>query len=94
MAWIRLTADFDWKPRPSVTIALLSGQVRNVTRACAAAAVAKGKAVRMVKRSRYAEPVEASTVEMADALIDQALDGVFSGDVLKGVLEHDHPRPA
>ncbi|RVL76019.1 hypothetical protein CN135_23610 [Sinorhizobium meliloti] len=44
--WVRFLADFDWKPRPPVTIALKAGDVKNVTRACAAAAVALGKAER------------------------------------------------
>jgi hypothetical protein len=59
MPWLRFTADFDWKPQASVTIAYLAGQTRNVTRACAANALAKGKAVKMVKPSKDAEPKEA-----------------------------------
>ncbi|RVG43587.1 hypothetical protein CN226_32805 [Sinorhizobium meliloti] len=43
--WVRFLADFDWKPRPPVTIAFKADTTRNVTRACAAAAVAAGKAL-------------------------------------------------
>ena len=42
--WVRFTADFDWKPKPQVTIAYLAGQERNVTRDCAAKAIKAGKA--------------------------------------------------
>ena len=49
MPWVRFTADFDFKPRPTVTIAYLAGDVRNVTRSCAAAAIASGKAERTVR---------------------------------------------
>lgn len=42
--WMRFLADYDWKPRPPVTIAFKAGDVKNVTRACAAAASAAGKA--------------------------------------------------
>lgn len=42
--WVRFTADFDWKPKPQVTLAYLAGQERNVTRGCAEKAVAAGKA--------------------------------------------------
>lgn len=52
MAWVRFTADFNWKPKPQVTIAYRSGQIANVTRDCAAAAVAKGRAVRVQKTRR------------------------------------------
>jgi hypothetical protein len=44
MVWVRFSAPMDWKPRPPVTIAFKAGDVRNVTRACAAAAIARGAA--------------------------------------------------
>lgn len=60
MAWVRFTADFDFKPKPTVTLAYLAGQVRNVPRACADLAVAKSKATRMKRPSRNSEPAEVS----------------------------------
>lgn len=45
MPWVRFTEPFDWKPSPAVTIAYSPGHVGNVTRGCAAAAKAAGKAV-------------------------------------------------
>lgn len=45
MPWVRFTADFDFKPKPPVTLAFKAGAVRYVTRACAAAAIAVGKAL-------------------------------------------------
>jgi hypothetical protein len=42
--WVRFLADYDWKPKPAVTIAFNAGGVANVTRACAAAAIEAGKA--------------------------------------------------
>ncbi len=50
MAWVRFTGNFDWKPKPQVTLAFLAGQERNVPRDCAVRAVAAGKAVR-IKRT-------------------------------------------
>lgn len=50
--WVRFTADFDWKPKPQVTLAFLAGQERNVTRDCAEKAVAAGKAVKFRKASK------------------------------------------
>lgn len=44
MTWIRVLSDFDWKPRQPVTIAFRTGDVRKVTRDCAAKAIAAGKA--------------------------------------------------
>ncbi len=44
--WMRFLADYDWKPRPPVTIAFKAGDVKNVTRACAAAAATAGKAIK------------------------------------------------
>ncbi|RVQ20394.1 hypothetical protein CN096_06745 [Sinorhizobium meliloti] len=49
--WMRFLADYDWKPRPPVTIAFRAGDVKNVTRACAAAAMALGKAERTERQS-------------------------------------------
>lgn len=56
---MRFTADMDWKPMSSVTLGYRAGDVCNVTRGCAEKALATGKAVKMVKRGRKAEPVEA-----------------------------------
>lgn len=42
--WVRFLDDYDWKPRPQVTIAFKAGGVHNVTRACASAAIAASKA--------------------------------------------------
>lgn len=50
--WVRFTADFDWKPKPQVTLAFLIGQERNVTRDCAEKAVAAGKAVRINRNAK------------------------------------------
>lgn len=58
MPWVRFTTDFDFKPKPSVTLAFLSGQERCVTSACAALAVEHGKGVRLRKPSKDAKPVE------------------------------------
>lgn len=58
MPWVRFVADMDWKPKPSVTIAYAAGSVLNVPSPAAAAAVARGKAVRMIKAGRHAPPVE------------------------------------
>ncbi|MER2536032.1 MAG: hypothetical protein ABTQ31_12800 [Rhizobiaceae bacterium] len=58
MPWVRFTADFDFKPKPLVTIAYRAGHVLNVTSDCAAKAIAAGKAVRMKKSGKSAEPVE------------------------------------
>lgn len=46
MAWVRFIAPYDFKPKPAVTIAYAAGYVGNVTRACADAAIASGKAVK------------------------------------------------
>jgi hypothetical protein len=43
MPWLHFTADFDWR-QPGFTIAYKAGTTKNVTRDCAAAALAKGKA--------------------------------------------------
>lgn len=42
--WVRFTEDFDFKPKPAVTIAYKAGMVMNVTRACADKAIAIGSA--------------------------------------------------
>lgn len=47
MAWLRFTADMDWKPTPGTTIGYKAGMVLNVTRDCAEKAVAAGRAVRL-----------------------------------------------
>lgn len=49
MPWVRFMADFDWKPKPAVTLAFRAGEERLVTTPCAAAAVAAGKAERIHK---------------------------------------------
>lgn len=52
MPWVRFCAPMDWKPKPQVTIAYKAGATELVTTACAKAAVAAGKAVRVKKGSR------------------------------------------
>ncbi|EHK56821.1 hypothetical protein [Allomesorhizobium alhagi] len=52
MPWVRFTADFDWKPRPQVTIAYRMGQEVNVTTLCAARAVSASMAVRIKKAKK------------------------------------------
>jgi hypothetical protein len=49
MPWVAFSAPFDWKPKPSVTIAFRNGDVKLVTTACANAAEAKGKGKRTKK---------------------------------------------
>lgn len=46
MAWIRFTADFDYRPSWG-TVAYKAGMVQNVTRDCATEAVGAGKAIRL-----------------------------------------------
>lgn len=48
-SWVRFTAAFNWTPpdRPGSQVAYPAGMQRRVTRACASAAVAAGKAVRV-----------------------------------------------
>lgn len=53
MPWIEFTEDFDWKPKPQVTIAYRAGMALNVTTACANDAVRKGKGKRL-KRGFHA----------------------------------------
>lgn len=47
MPWVNFTADFDWKPKPQVTIGYRKGQRFLVTTPCANAAIAKGVAVKL-----------------------------------------------
>jgi hypothetical protein len=56
--WVRFTADFDFKPKPQVTLAFLAGEERNVTRDCAEKAVAAGKAVRVKKAKSDGEATD------------------------------------
>lgn len=52
MPWVRFTADFDFKPKPQVTLAFRAGQEKNVTTPCAEAAIAKGKAVKLPRKRK------------------------------------------
>ena len=45
MPSVRFVADFDFKPKSQVTLAFKAGVVRYVTRACACAAIERGKAI-------------------------------------------------
>ncbi len=49
MPWVRFSAAFDYTPEAAraETTAFKAGHARNVTRECAAKAVAKGRAVRI-----------------------------------------------
>jgi len=58
MMWVKFADDFDWKPKPSVTIAYRAGMILNVPIAAARAAVAANKGRMMRKTHRHAEPVE------------------------------------
>lgn len=65
MSWVRFTAPFDWTPpeRRQVTVAFPAGHVGRVTRECALAAIAAGRAVRVKSpRSR----AEANAVRQSD----------------------------
>lgn len=42
--WVRFTADWTWRPTPRTAVAFRAGMVLRVTRACAIAALAAGKA--------------------------------------------------
>lgn len=53
--WIRVTETFRWKPNAGTTIVYKPGTY-NVPRACAALAVAAGKAVRLKKTNKDSEP--------------------------------------
>ncbi len=59
MAWVRFTADFDYHPRPRVTIAYKTGMVMRVKRDCANQATALGRAVEMPPPSRHQDPLHA-----------------------------------
>ncbi len=52
MPWVRFTRDFDWKPKPAVTVAYRAGTTVNVTRACAAQAIERGRAVAASRKRR------------------------------------------
>lgn len=52
--WVRFTADFDWR-QPAFTIAYKDGMTLNVTRACADAAVAAGKAEKATRKKGSAD---------------------------------------
>lgn len=58
MPWLRFTADMDFKPSAAVTLAYRTGDVANVTRACAERALSGGKAVKLEQRGRHGRPVE------------------------------------
>lgn len=62
MAWLRFTADMDWKPTPGTTIAYKAGTVLNVPSAAARAAVTAGKAVRL-RAPRKGEVAELANAE-------------------------------
>ncbi len=47
MPWVYFTENFDWKPKPQVTIAYREGQRLLVTTPCANAAFAKGVAEKL-----------------------------------------------
>ena len=47
MPWVEFIADFEFRPSPSTSIDYLSGMRLSVTEACAAQAVAAGKAKRV-----------------------------------------------
>lgn len=69
MAWVRFIADHDWTPRYGVTIAYKDGMTLNVPSACATLAIAAGKAVRLRKVSKDAEPTYVH-VETRDSVED------------------------
>lgn len=55
MAWVKFTKDFNFKPHSQATVAYKAGRVLNVTAACAAEAIRKGKAVRFEKTRKSDE---------------------------------------
>lgn len=57
MAWIRVTDKWEWSPKYGVTMVYKPG-VYNVPKAAAVLAIAAGKAARLRKVSRDAEPAE------------------------------------
>lgn len=58
MAWMKMLADFGYRPKPGITIAYKEGQTYSAPRAAVTLAVAAGKAVRMTKARKDEEPVE------------------------------------
>lgn len=58
MAWVKFTADYDYKPHSQATIGYRAGMVLSVKQDCADKAVASGKAVAMEKKSKTTAPVE------------------------------------
>jgi hypothetical protein len=56
--WVRFTADYDHR-EPGFTVAYKAGWTGNIPTAHAETALAAGKAVRMRKASKDAEPVDA-----------------------------------
>lgn len=66
MTWLRFTADHDHRT-PAFTIAYKAGWVGNVPHDIADAVLAAGKAVRMRKASKDAEPVAEPVEDDADA---------------------------
>lgn len=69
MAWVRFTGDYNFRPTYAVTIAYKAGMTMNVVTPCAVQAIAKGKAVRMTRSSKYEEPVEATNVEVDECQV-------------------------
>jgi hypothetical protein len=61
--WVRFVAPFDWKPKPSVTLAYRTGDVVNVVHDCAEAAFAVRAAVKYRKVNKDSEPVEVKDAE-------------------------------
>lgn len=57
MAWIRFTDNYNYR-KPAFTIAYKTGMTQNVTSECATLAIAAGKAVRLRKPNKDAEPTE------------------------------------
>lgn len=57
MTWIRVTDKWEWRPNYGTTIVYKPGEY-NVPRACATLAIAAGKAVRLRKVHKDADPVE------------------------------------
>lgn len=55
MAWVRFTADFDFKATPQSTIAYKAGMKLNVPQRCASIAVLARKAARLKKTSKDSE---------------------------------------
>ncbi|MGV8830339.1 MAG: hypothetical protein ACOH2N_00045 [Devosia sp.] len=54
MPQVRFVADFDWKPSRQITVAYRSGDELLVTTACANAAMAAKKAVKVSKKKAQA----------------------------------------